>query len=210
MPTTVGLLGRKIGMTRVYDEFGRAIPVTVIEAGPCKILQKKTREKEGYDALQLGFQEKKATRVNKPLAGHFKRSGGQCFYHIREFRVENPAEWEAGQEVRASMLMKVGDLIDVTGHSKGRGFQGVVKRHGFRGGRDTHGSMFHRAPGSIGASAYPSRVIKGKRLPGHMGTTQVTQRNLVVVDIREDENLILVRGAVPGAENGIVQIYSRR
>lgn len=210
MPTTVGLLGRKIGMTRVYDEFGTIVPVTVIEAGPCKILQKKTLQKEGYNAIQLGFAEKKLSRVNKPLAGHFKRSGGECFYHIKEFRVEDPSAWELGQEVRANMLLKVGDKIDVTGHSKGCGFQGVVKRHGFRGGRDTHGSMFHRAPGSIGASAWPSRVIKGKKMPGHMGTNQVTQKNLIVVDIRDDENLILVRGAVPGAENGILQIFTRR
>jgi large subunit ribosomal protein L3 len=210
MPTTVGLLGRKIGMTRVYDEFGKIVPVTVIEAGPCKILQKKTVQKEGYNAIQLGFAEKKLSRVNKPLAGHFKRSGGECFYHIKEFRIEDPSAWELGQEVRANMLLKVGDKIDVTGHSKGCGFQGVVKRHGFRGGRDTHGSMFHRAPGSIGASAWPSRVIKGKKLPGHMGTNQVTQKNLIVIDIRDDENLILVRGAVPGAENGILQIFTRR
>ncbi len=210
MPTTVGLLGRKIGMTRVYDEFGTIVPVTVIEAGPCKILQKKTLQKEGYNAIQVGFVEKKLSRVNKPLAGHFKRSGGECFYHIKEFRIEDPSVWELGQEVRANMLLKVGDKIDVTGHSKGCGFQGVVKRHGFRGGRDTHGSMFHRAPGSIGASAWPSRVIKGKKMPGHMGTNQVTQKNLVVVDIRDDENLILVRGAVPGAENGILQIFTRR
>ncbi len=210
MPTTVGLLGRKIGMTRIYDEFGNSIPVTVIQAGPCKVLQMKTVKKEGYNAIQVGFGEKKLSRVNKPEAGHFKRSGGECFYHVKEFRIDDPAAWELGQEVRANSLLKVGDRIDVTGHSKGCGFQGVIKRHGFHGGRDTHGSMFHRAPGSIGASAYPSRVVKGKRLPGHMGTNQVTQKNLIVVDIREDENLILVKGAVPGADNGLVQIFTRR
>lgn len=147
MPNTKGILGRKVGMTRVYDENGRAIPVTVIEAGPCTILQKKTEVKEGYNAIQLGFIEKKSSRLNKPEAGHFKRSGGTGFYHIKEFRVNDPEAYEVGQSITLAEIFAIGDLIDISGKSKGRGFQGVVKRYGFHGGRKTHGSNFHRAPG---------------------------------------------------------------
>ena len=209
MPKTLGLLGRKLGMTRLYDEHGRSIPVTVIEAGPCTVLQKKTKAKEGYDAIQVGYREKKASRVNRPMAGHCQKAGCAGFYHIREFRVEDPDAYEIGQRLTVSEIFEVGAKVDVSGRTKGRGFQGVVKRHGFRGGRATHGSMFHRAPGSIGCSAWPSRVIKGKKLPGHMGTNLVTQKNLTIVDIRPEENLILVQGAVPGAKNGLLQIYTK-
>jgi len=209
MPKTIGILGRKIGMTRVYNENGRSIPVTVIETGPCTVLQKKTVGTEGYDAIQVGFQEKKAARVNSPLAGHFKRSESTGFYYISEFRVKNPDEYELGQKIRLNELFTIGDKIDISGRSKGRGFQGVVKRHGFAGGRATHGSMFHRAPGSIGSSAWPSRVVKGRKLPGQMGNSMVTQKNLTVVDIREEDNILLVAGAVPGAKNGIVSIYTK-
>lgn len=209
MPKTMGILGRKIGMTRVYNEHGRSIPVTVIEAGPCTVLQKKTTENEGYDAIQVGFQEKKASRVNTPLAGHFKRSGSEGFYHIREFRVNDPEGYELGQKITLKEIVNIGDKIDVSGKAKGRGFQGVIKRHGFSGGRATHGSMFHRAPGSIGCSAWPGRVVKGKKLPGQMGNNLVTQKNLTVVDIREEENILLVEGAVPGAKNGLLSIYTK-
>jgi large subunit ribosomal protein L3 len=209
MPKTMGIMGRKIGMTRVYDDNGRSIPVTVIEAGPCTVLQKKSTENEGYDAIQVGFQNKKASRVNRPMAGHFKRSESAGYYHIREFRVDNPDAYELGQQITLKELIQVGDKIDISGKSKGRGFQGVVKRHGFAGGRATHGSMFHRAPGSIGCSAWPSRVVKGKKLPGQMGNNLVTQKNLTVVDIREEENILLVEGAVPGAKNGVVSIYTK-
>ncbi len=197
-------------MTRVYNEHGRSIPVTVIEAGPCTILQKKTEAKEGYNAIQVGFLEKKLSRLNKPEAGHFKRSGGKGFYHVREFRVPDPDAYELGQQIMVSELLKIGDKVDITGRAKGRGFQGVMKRHGFGGGKASHGSGFHRAPGSIGCSAWPGRVIKGKKLPGRMGNNVVTQKNLTVVDIREEENILLVEGAVPGAKNGLLSIYTRQ
>jgi large subunit ribosomal protein L3 len=206
---SAALLGKKIGMTRVYSSDGDAIPVTVIEAGPCVVLQKKTAGKEGYNAIQVGFKPKKDSRLTKPLAGHCQPAGKGGFYHIREFRVDDPARYELGQPISLADLFKVGDLVDISGNSKGRGFQGVVKRHGFRGGKDTHGSMFHRRPGSIGASAWPSRVIKGKKLPGHMGTTQVTKKNLTVVDIRAEENILLVKGAVPGSGLEVLKIYSK-
>jgi large subunit ribosomal protein L3 len=196
-------------MTRVYDENGRSIPVTVIEAGPCTILQKKTVQKEGYNAIQLGFLEKKESKLNKPEAGHFKRSGGKGFYHVREFRVENPESYEVGQQLTLTEMAAIGDMIDIAGKSKGRGFQGVIKRHGFRGGRATHGSDFHRAPGSIGCSAWPSRVLKGKKMPGRMGNETVTQKNLKIIDIRNDENVLLVRGTVPGAKNGLLNIFTK-
>ncbi len=209
MPKTNGILGRKVGMTRIYDEHGRSIPVTVIEAGPCTILQKKTVAKEGYNAIQIGFLEKKANRLNKPETGHAKRSGGKGFYHIREFRVENPEEYELGQEISVSEVLKIGDKVDITGKSKGRGFQGVIKRHGFAGGKATHGSGFHRAPGSIGCSAWPGRVMKGKKLPGHMGDVIVTQKNYKIIDVRDDDNVVLVKGPVPGAKNGLLSIYTK-
>ena len=209
MPNTNGILGRKVGMTRVYNEMGQSIPVTVIEAGPCTVLQKKTVGKEGYNAIQLGFQEKKQSRLNKPEAGHFKRSGGTGYYHIREFRVEDPESYEVGQQINLAEVLKTGDKIDVTGRAKGRGFQGVMKRHGFGGGKASHGSGFQRAPGSIGCSAYPGRVVKGKKLPGHMGTDKKTVKNLTVIDIREEENILLVKGAVPGAKNGLISIYTK-
>ncbi len=196
-------------MTRVYNELGRSIPVTVIEAGPCTVLQKKTVSKEGYNAIQVGFLEKKQSRLNKPEAGHFKRSGGAGYYHVREFRVEDPDSYELGQQVTLTDMLKVGDKVDISGRSKGRGFQGVVKRYGFGGGKATHGSGFHRAPGSIGCSAYPGRVMKGKKMPGRMGMDLKTLKNLTIVDIREEENILLVQGAVPGAKNGLVSIYTK-
>ena len=209
MPNKLGLLGKKIGMTRVYSEEGRAIPVTVIEAGPCTVLQKKSVGKEGYNAIQLGFIAKKDARLNKPLAGHCKAAGKGGFYYIKEFHVDNPEKYEVGQDISLADLFKIGDLIDISGRTKGRGFQGVVKRHGFAGGKKTHGSMFHRRPGSIGCSAWPSRLIKGKKLPGHMGNNKVTKKNLTVVDIRTAENIILVKGSVPGAGQDVLNIYTK-
>ncbi|MBM9511174.1 50S ribosomal protein L3 [Desulfogranum marinum] len=209
MPKTKGILGRKVGMTRIYDEHGRSIPVTVIEAGPCTILQKKTIAKEGYNAIQVGFVEKKVSRLNKPETGHAKRSGGKGFYHIREFRVVDPDAYEVGQEFTAKEVLKVGDQVDISGKSKGRGFQGVMKRHGFAGGKASHGSGFHRAPGSIGCSAWPARVVKGKKLPGHMGDELVTQKNFKVIDVREEDNVVLVKGPVPGAKNGLLSIFTK-
>jgi len=209
MPKTMGILGKKIGMTRVYSELGQAIPVTVVEAGPCKVLQVKTVATDGYNAIQVGFANKKAQRVNKPDAGHFKKSDSEGYYHIREFRVVDAAQFTAGQEISVSELFKVGDVVHVQGTSKGKGFQGVMKRHGFAGGRDTHGSMFHRAPGSIGTSAWPSRVVKGKKMPGQMGNQTVLKKNAIVIDIRADENIVLLKGPVPGAQNGLLKIFAK-
>jgi large subunit ribosomal protein L3 len=209
MPKTNGILGRKVGMTRVYNEHGASIPVTVIEAGPCTILQKKTETKEGYNAIQVGFLEKKQSRMNKPEIGHFKRSGGTGYYHVREFRVEDPDTYELGQQITLGEVLKVGDKVDICGRSKGRGFQGVMKRHGFAGGKASHGSGFQRAPGSIGCSAYPGRVIKGKKMPGRMGNDLKTLKNLTIVDIRVEDNILLVQGAIPGAKNGLVSIYTK-
>lgn len=194
-------------MTRFYSEDGTAVAVTVIEAGPCVILQKKTAEKDGYAAVQVGFSQKKESRLTKPEAGLFKKAGKGGFYYIKEFRTDKVDQFEVGQEISVSDLFKAGDLVDVSGRSKGRGFQGVIKRHGFHGGRMTHGSMFHRAPGSIGCSAWPSRVIKGKKLPGHMGDSVKTKKNVIVIDVRPDDNILLVRGSVPGAKNGLLRIF---
>lgn len=209
MPKTIGILGKKLGMTRVYNELGVAIPVTVVETGPCTVLQVKTAEKDGYNAIQVGFSAKKASRVNKPQTGHFKKAGVDGFYHIREFRVQEPGDYEVGQEFPADSVLKVGDLVDVQGTSKGKGFQGVMKRHGFKGGGAAHGSGFHRAPGSIGCSAWPSRVIKGKKMPGRMGNDTVLKKNMIVIDVRTEDNVVLLKGSVPGAKNGLLKIFSK-
>lgn len=202
-----GLIGRKLGMTQVFSEDGVAIPVTAIEMGPCVVIQKKTREIDGYDAVQLGFGQKKQKSITKPIQGHLKKAGSGFFRVLREFRMMSPEDYEEGQELKAD-IFEVGDYVDIVGMSKGRGFAGVIKRYGFKGGKATHGSMFHRAPGSLGASAYPSRVFKGKKLPGHMGNKRETIQNLVVVGVKPDKNLILVRGSVPGSRNGIVLVKS--
>jgi large subunit ribosomal protein L3 len=199
----MGLIGKKIGMTQVFWEDGSVIPVTVIETGPCIVVQKKTVETDGYDAIQLGFGTAKEKKVGKSPENEGLNK--KRFSIIKEFRVESPDEYEVGQELKAD-IFNIGDFVDVVGTTKGRGFAGVVKRHGFRGGRATHGSMFHRAPGSVGASAWPSRVFKGKRLPGHMGNERQTVQNLIVVGVRPERNLILVKGAVPGSRNGIVLV----
>jgi large subunit ribosomal protein L3 len=205
----MGLLGKKIGMTRIYSEMGQAIPVTVIEAGPCVVLQKKTEAKDGYNAIQVGFGSKKESRMNKPDAGHCKAAAKGGFYHIKEFRITDPGAYERGQEIQLAELVKVGDEIHISGKSKGRGFQGVMKRYGFKGGPKTHGSHHHRRPGSIGCSATPSRVFKGKKMPGRMGNDLLTKKNLTVIDVRADENILLVKGSVPGAKDGLLQIYTK-
>ena len=192
-------------MTGVFSPRGRYIPATVIEAGPCVVTQIKTKAVDGYDALQLGFGTKKTERVNKPLQGHFKKSGEQCFEYVKEFAVENPADFNVGQEITVE-IFKVGERVDVAGRTKGRGFAGAIKRHGFHRGPMTHGSKNIRPPGSIGSSAWPSRVVKGKKMPGHFGDDRRTIRNLEIIDIRSDDNLILVKGAVPGAESGLVTV----
>ncbi|MCD6153117.1 MAG: 50S ribosomal protein L3 [Syntrophobacterales bacterium] len=202
-----GLIGRKLGMTRIFWEDGAAVPVTVIEAGPCVVIQKKTKETDNYDAIQLGFGRQKEKKVTKPLKGHFEKAGKGYFRFLREFRVKSPGNYEVGQELKAD-IFEIGDRVDVIGITKGKGFAGVIKRHGFHGGRSTHGSMFHRAPGSIGASAYPSRVFKGTKLPGQMGNKRQTTQRLIVVGVDAGRNLILVRGAVPGSKSGIIIINS--
>jgi large subunit ribosomal protein L3 len=202
-----GILGKKLGMTQVFANDGRRIPVTVVEAGPCTVVQKKTVASDGYSALQLGFDAKPAHRVNKPEMGHFKKAGQGAFRYLQELRGENLDEISVGQEIRCDNIFVAGDIIDVTGTSKGKGFQGVIKRWNFSGGRATHGSMFHRAPGSIGCSAWPSRVFKGKKMAGQMGNEQVTVQNLQIVEIRPEENLVLVRGAIPGAKNALVVLH---
>lgn len=201
---TIGLIGKKLGMTQIFSDEGVAVPVTVIEVEPSVIIQKKTKETDGYEALQLGYGRIKQRNVNKPLQGHFKKADKGLFRVLREFKVDTET-YAAGQELTAEMF-SAGDYVDVVGTTKGKGFAGVIKRHGFRGGRATHGSMFHRAPGSIGASADPARVFKGTKLPGHMGVDRMTVQNLLVWAVRPELNVILVKGAVPGCRNGFVMI----
>ena len=200
-----GLIGKKLGMTSHFTPDGQYIPVTVIQAGPCVVTQIKTVATDGYNALQLGFGERRASRINKPVEGHLKKSGGGRFSVLKEIPVDKPEDYNLGQTITA-VLFNVGERVDVTGTTKGRGFSGVIKRHGFHGGRKTHGSMSHRIPGSIGSSAFPSRVFRGKRLPGHYGNERKTARNLEIVDIRPSQHLILIKGNIPGARSGIVAI----
>lgn len=200
-----GLIGKKLGMTGIYTPEGERVPVTVLQVGPCVITQIKTVATDGYNALQLGFGEKKASRINKPIAGHLKKSGQEGFAFLREVSVDNPDEFSLGQTISPDMF-KVGERVEVTGRSKGRGFAGVIKRHGFHGGKKTHGSHSHRIPGSIGCSATPAKVIKGKKMPGHFGDERNTVRNLEIVDIRPEQNLIMIKGAVPGSKSGLVSI----
>jgi large subunit ribosomal protein L3 len=203
-----GIIGKKVGMTQVYAPDGRAIPVTVLQAGPCVVVQRKAKAKDGYSAVQLGLVEsRKVKRVTRPMQGHFAKTGGglpPCKV-LRELRVEDGDEVKVGDKISVE-LFAPGDTVDVSGTSKGKGFQGVVKRHHFRGGAATHGSMFHRAPGSIGASAFPSRVLKGMRAAGHMGSDSVTAKNLEVVRVDAANNVLVVKGAVPGASGGYVMI----
>jgi large subunit ribosomal protein L3 len=206
-----GIIGKKVGMTQVFAEDGTVTPVTVIKAGPCVVVQKKTVNTDGYEAVQLGFvDDRPPKRVNKPMQGHFQKTGqGAAPTRVlREFRLEAGDDGEAtkvGDKVLVDQFSE-NDVVNVIGTSKGRGFAGFMKRHGFGGGRATHGSMFHRAPGSIGASAYPSRVIKGTRMAGHMGDARVTVKNLEVVSVDAEQNLLLIRGAVPGPNGGLVII----
>jgi large subunit ribosomal protein L3 len=202
-----GIIGKKLGMTQVFADDGTVTPVTVIKAGPCIVVQKKTVNTDGYNAVQLGFvEDRPPRRVNKPIEGHFKRAGVPPTRVLREVRV---SEGEEATSVGDKVLVDIftaNDVVEVIGRSKGRGFAGFVKRHGFGGGRATHGSMFHRAPGSIGASAYPSRVIKGTRMAGHMGNAQETIKNLRVVAVDTENNLLMIRGAVPGPNGAYVLV----
>lgn len=199
---TNGLLGKKLGMTQVFDET-RLTPVTVIEAGPCRVVTIKTKERDGYEAVQLSYGEVKERKLSKAELGHLKKQQAPASRVLREF--EKIGDVTVGESVTVGMFKK-GDWVDVVGISKGKGFQGVVKRHNYAGGPESHGSMFHRHPGSMGASSYPSRVWKGKTLPGHMGAERVTVQRLKVVDSRPEENLLFVRGAIPGATNGLIVV----
>jgi large subunit ribosomal protein L3 len=199
-------LGKKLGMTQVFVADGRRVPVTVVEAGPCTVLQKKTDSSDGYNALQLGFSAKNSHRANKPMMGHFKKAGRGAFSCVRELVADNVDDYQVGDQIACDSIFTAGDIVDVTGTSKGKGFQGVIKRWGFSGGRATHGSHFHRAPGSIGMSAWPSRVHKAKKMPGQMGNVRVTLQNLEIVEVRSEQNIILIKGAIPGPNQGLVLI----
>jgi large subunit ribosomal protein L3 len=201
-----GLIGKKVGMTQVFAADGTVSPVTVLKAGPCVVVQAKTAQTDGYESVQIGLVEDRPLKANKATAGHFKKAGVPPTRVIREVKLKAGGEpVKAGDQVNVSMFAD-GERIDVIGTSRGKGFQGVVKRHHFRGGRATHGSMFHRAPGSIGASSFPSRVVKGMRMAGHMGSDRVTVRNLKIVRVDAENNLLLVEGAVPGGPGGYVTI----
>lgn len=202
-----GLIGKKIGMTQVFGADGNVVPVTVIQTGPCVVVQKKERAKDGYSALQLGFGSKKNQRVNKPEQGHMVKVGKGAFQVLREFRSEDIAQYEVGQEIKLSDLFKAGDRVDVSGTSKGRGFAGVIKRWGFGGFPASHGTHeYFRHGGSIGNRSFPGRVFKGKRMAGHWGDERISVQNLEVVGVRVEENLLLVKGAVPGAKRGVLLI----
>jgi large subunit ribosomal protein L3 len=205
MERMLGIIGRKVGMTQVFDEKGEIIPATLIEAGPCPVVQVKTREKDGYAAVQLGFGDKREKNLTKAVVGHYKKTGQPVRAMLREFRVDDPSAFSTGQQVKVDQF-EVGKRVDVIATSIGRGFQGTTKRHGFTGGKATHGVTTHRQPGSIGASAFPSRVIKGKRLPGRMGGKQVTMKNLKVVAIDAEQSLLVIRGSIPGPVRGFVLV----
>ncbi|OGP14776.1 MAG: 50S ribosomal protein L3 [Deltaproteobacteria bacterium GWA2_54_12] len=200
-----GIVGKKLGMTHIYSADGAMVPVTVVKTGNT-VVQKKTVEKDGYEAVQVGFLEKKEHRVNRAMQGHFKKAGAPCFYHLVELKSNDLAAVQPGAIVNAPDVFKIGDWVDVTGTSKGKGFMGSMRRHNFSGGAESHGSMHNRAPGSIGSSSDPSRVFKGMKMAGHMGHARVTVQNLKVVGIRAEENVLLIKGAVPGPINGIVVI----
>ncbi len=199
------IMGKKVGMTQIFDANGKIVPVTVIEAGPCVVLQKKTTEKDGYEAIQVGFGEVKEKLVTKPIKGHFNKAGVSFKKYVREFRLENASEYQVGQEIKADIFAE-GEKIDVSGISKGKGFQGTIKRWNGHRGPMTHGSKFHRAVGSMGGSSDPSRTFKNKRMPGHMGNVKTTVLNLEVVKVMADKNVILIKGGVPGPNKGVVVI----
>ena len=208
MKRVLGIIGKKLGMTQVFLEDGSVVPVTVVQAGPCPVIQKKTKERDGYDALQLGFLPKNSQRVNKPLSGHFKKAGVGPAYHLKEFRLEVAEGVEAGQVVTLN-LFKPGDVVDVTALSKGKGFAGVIKRHGFHGSPGSHGTHeYFRHGGSVGSATFPHHTFKGLKMPGHLGSQKVTIQNIKVVDVKEDQNLILLKGGIPGSLDGWILIRS--
>lgn len=200
------LIGKKLGMTRYFLEEGRSVPVTLVKMGPCVVVQKKTAERDGYEAIQVGFEvQKKEHRVSKPVRGHLKKAGEALYRHLRELRVEKADEFEIGQEIKAD-IFTIGETVSVSGKTKGRGFEGVVKRWGFSGGKDTHGTRSHRVPGSIGSNTDPGRVFKGKKLPGRMGFERRTVKNLLILDVRPEMDVIAIRGAIPGSRNSILEV----
>jgi large subunit ribosomal protein L3 len=202
-----GLLGKKIGMTRIFDETGNVVPVTVVKAGPCYVTQIKTEESDGYRAVQLGFDPKKEKNTIKPVLGHLKRANVPPVRVLKEFRLDEGEEFKLGDIVKSDMF-KAGDMVKVSGWSKGRGFQGVMRRHGFQGAQATHGQSDRaRAPGSIGQSSYPSKVFKGMKMPGRMGNTRVSVKGLLIVKVDMDNDLLFVKGAIPGARNSYVEIH---
>lgn len=200
-----GIIGKKLGMTQIFTEDGTRVPVTVVQAGPCVVTQKKTSATDGYSAVQVGFESVNTTKTTKAKLGHCTKSGQGVFRYLREFRFDSVSDLNLGDVLSVDQFA-TGDYIDVTGISIGKGFQGVIKRYNFSGGRASHGSRFHRAPGSIGASATPSRVLKNKKMPGQMGNEQVTVQRLQIVRIDSDENLLLIKGAIPGHRNNVVLI----
>ncbi len=202
-----GIIGKKVGMTQIFDEIGKVVPVTVIEAGPCTVAQVKTVETDGYDAVQLGFGDVKLNKVIKPINGHFAKANLTPKKHLREFKLENVSDYKVGDELKANVF-EIGEKVDIQGKTKGKGFQGVIKRHGQHRGPMGHGSMYHRRPGSMGSTSTPGRVFKGKKLPGHMGVQTVTIQNLEVVRVDLDKNVILVKGSVPGPKGAILKIKS--
>lgn len=199
------MLGRKIGMTQVFEEDGTLVPVTVVEAGPLVVVQKKTEEKDGYNALQIGFEDSKERAKSKPAKGHFDKAEVDYKKYLKEFRVDNPEEYEIGQEIKVDTF-EVGEKVDVIGTSRGKGTQGVIKRHGFSMGPASHGSKFHRSPGGLAAAADPGRVFKGQKMAGRMGNERVTVQNLEIVRVDIDNNLLLIKGAIPGPKKGLITI----
>ncbi len=199
------IIARKIGMTQLFMEDGVVVPVTVLQAGPCTVTQVKTVENDGYSAVQIGFEAKKENKVNQPQKGHFAKAGVEAKKYLKEFRLEDAENYEVGQEITVEAFV-AGDLIDVTGVSKGKGFQGSIKRHGMSRGPMAHGSKYHRSSGSMGQASSPSKVFKGKKLPGHMGAEQVTVQNLEIVRVDAEQNLLLVKGAVPGPKKSVITI----
>lgn len=204
----MGLIGKKVGMTQLFDEKGDIIPVTVIETGPCTVTEVRSKARDGYEAVQIGWGTNKESRFLRPVLGQFKKRNLPPARHLKEFRIPDASGFQVGQTLTADLFAK-GEYIDVRGVTKGRGFAGVVKRHGFVAGHASHGPTFGKQPGSIGCSAYPSRVIKGKRLPGRMGGVNLTIKNLEVVGVDSEQNYVLVRGAIPGPPNGLVYIQKR-
>ena len=206
MAKTLGILGRKLGMTRIFGDDGTIVPVTAVEAGPCPILQVKTKDKEGYDAIQLGFGALSDNKLNKPAKGHMEKAGQGGFRHLRELPLEDLGEYEVGQSLSVD-IFSAGEKVKITGTSKGKGFQGVMKRWNFAGLGATHGAeKVHRSPGSVGNATFPGKVFKGKKMPGQMGNKTVTVMNVEVVDVRPEDNLILIKGQVPGPKNGLIMI----